>query len=79
DQVSPPAVFGWIASAGGVSEIEMLRTFNCGVGMVVVADKDGAEDVLKALQEAGEEASIIGRLIARDGSDPVQYKGSLNL
>ncbi|MEO0919495.1 MAG: phosphoribosylformylglycinamidine cyclo-ligase [Pseudomonadota bacterium] len=78
DQVSPPPVFGWISSAGGVSEAEMLRTFNCGVGMVVVADEERADDVLKALRKAGEEANIVGELTERNDAEPVQYKGSLH-
>src|SRR3954463_5005514 len=37
DAIPIPAVFGWLAEAGGVSESEMLRTFNCGIGMIVIA------------------------------------------
>ncbi len=39
----PPAVFGWLAKAGRLSDAEMLRTFNCGIGMVAVVAKDGAD------------------------------------
>lgn len=79
DQISAPAVFAWIAKAGGVSQREMLRTFNCGVGMVVVADKAHANDVLSTLQEQGESADIIGEIVESGDADAVQYQGTLNL
>ncbi|ODT46712.1 MAG: phosphoribosylformylglycinamidine cyclo-ligase, partial [Methylobacterium sp. SCN 67-24] len=49
-----PAVFGWLAKVGGVAEREMLRTFNCGIGMIVVASAAEADAVVAALREAGE-------------------------
>ncbi len=58
-----PPVFSWLAMAGGVAEAEMLRTFNCGIGMVVVASREGVEDVEAALREAGERPLRIGELI----------------
>ncbi|MEO1701705.1 MAG: phosphoribosylformylglycinamidine cyclo-ligase [Pseudomonadota bacterium] len=79
DLVSPPPVFGWIASTGGVSQTEMLRTFNCGVGMVVVAEKDNATEILASLQREGETAFVIGEVVDRDENEAVQYSGSLAL
>ena len=60
--VPVPPVFGWLAQTGGVAEAEMLRTFNCGIGMiVVVADADAAA-VERALQSAGETVVPLGRI-----------------
>jgi phosphoribosylformylglycinamidine cyclo-ligase len=60
-----PPVFAWLARAGKVAEAEMLRVFNCGIGMVlVVADPQAA---VAALAELGETAFTIGRVEAADG------------
>src|SRR3546814_8721720 len=45
-----PAVFGWLASTGGIAPEEMLRTFNCGIGMAVVADPAHAAAVRAAFE-----------------------------
>ena len=60
----PPPVFGWLAGAGDVATAEMLRVFNCGIGMVVVVAAEAAEAALARLAEAGETAWRIGRLEA---------------
>jgi phosphoribosylformylglycinamidine cyclo-ligase len=62
-----PAVFGWLAQEGELDDAEMLRTFNCGVGMVVVADKARAQEVIAALKSAGEEPVVIGDVIPPTG------------
>ncbi len=53
---TPPAVFGWLAKTGRLDDAEMLRTFNCGIGMIVVAAKANAGNVLAVLRAAGESA-----------------------
>ena len=60
--ISMPPVFGWLAKAGRLDDVEMLRTFNCGLGMVLVADKARGDAVLAALQAAGEAPVIIGEV-----------------
>ncbi|MEJ2344320.1 MAG: phosphoribosylformylglycinamidine cyclo-ligase [Gammaproteobacteria bacterium] len=57
-----PPVFDWLQRAGNVSDREMYRTFNCGVGMVVCVGADDAQAALDTLREAGEQAFIIGRV-----------------
>jgi phosphoribosylformylglycinamidine cyclo-ligase len=57
----------------------MLRTFNCGVGMVVVADADRAPAVASALADEGETVMEIGRLLPREGGPAVGYRGTLAL
>ena len=78
DAVTPPLVFGWLAREGGVAEAEMLRTFNCGIGMVVIAAADAVDDVDEALTRAGETPVRLGRITAR-GSEPVTFSGNLAL
>ncbi len=78
DAISVPPVFSWLAQEGGVEPREMLRTFNCGVGMIVVASPDKAEAARAALEAEGETVVTLGRMVARDG-DGVVYKGRLAL
>ena len=78
DAVRPPPVFGWLAREGGVAESEMLRTFNCGIGMVLIVAEDRAEAVSKALGEAGEAPVRLGAITAR-GAEPVTFTGRLAL
>jgi phosphoribosylformylglycinamidine cyclo-ligase len=77
--ISPPAVFGWLARTGGVEAREMLRTFNCGVGMIVVAAPGDADAVEKALVEAGIPPIRLGTVIAGEDGERVLYRGSLAL
>jgi phosphoribosylformylglycinamidine cyclo-ligase/phosphoribosylamine--glycine ligase/phosphoribosylglycinamide formyltransferase/phosphoribosylformylglycinamidine cyclo-ligase len=57
-----PPVFQWLAETGGVDEAEMRRTFNCGVGLMLIASPPDAEAVLAALVNAGEPAFVCGQL-----------------
>jgi phosphoribosylaminoimidazole synthetase len=59
---SPPPVFDWLARTGGISEAEMRRTFNCGIGFILLAAPDKAGEVLAALLDAGETAFVCGDL-----------------
>ncbi|MFC4171666.1 phosphoribosylformylglycinamidine cyclo-ligase [Microvirga sp. GCM10011540] len=79
DAIPVPSVFGWLAKTGGVAEAEMLRTFNCGIGMIVVADAAQADAVMQRLRDAGESPVRIGETIAHDGGDQVRTAGSLKL
>ncbi|MFB9172615.1 phosphoribosylformylglycinamidine cyclo-ligase [Roseibium salinum] len=78
EKIGVPAVFGWLARTGGVAEHEMLRTFNCGIGMVVVVSENEADAVTEALARAGETVSRIGRIEAA-GSSAVLFDNALRL
>jgi phosphoribosylformylglycinamidine cyclo-ligase len=78
-RVAVPAVFQWLASEGGIAESEMLRTFNCGIGMIVVASPQKAEAVVKAFTRAGETVVMLGDIIRASGDTSVAYDGKLNL
>lgn len=58
-----PPLFEWLRETGGLSEAEMLRTFNCGVGGVLVCAPNAVEDVLAALRGSGESAFVIGDIV----------------
>ena len=74
--VPVPPVFSWLAKTGGVAEAEMLRTFNCGIGMIVVVSEAEAATASALLAEGGETVVPLGRLIARDG-EGVAFNGEL--
>ncbi len=59
-----PPVFGWLAARGGVTAAEMRRTFNCGLGFLLIVSARDAEAVLTALVNAGEPAFVCGELAA---------------
>jgi phosphoribosylformylglycinamidine cyclo-ligase len=65
-----PPVFGWLRRIGNISETEMLRTFNCGIGMVAVVEASGAATVIEILREAGEHAVTLGRIGRRKEGEP---------
>ncbi|WP_036286994.1 phosphoribosylformylglycinamidine cyclo-ligase [Methylosinus sp. PW1] len=75
----PPPVFSWLALTGGVAEAEMLRTFNCGIGMVVVVAEDGATEAVTALREAGETPIAIGEITSAGDGPRVVTRGTLPL
>lgn len=74
DACSLPPVFRWLADTGGVAEAEMLKTFNCGIGMVLVVDKSVAPDQIALLQKAGETVTVLGTVAPEAG---VRYTGRL--
>ncbi len=74
--VTPPKVFGWLSKSGGVEQSEMLRTFNCGVGMIVVVSAEKASEVQSVLEANGESVTRMGSLIEDEQSE-VTYEGTL--
>lgn len=69
-----PAVFDWLQNAGNIPEPEMLRTFNCGVGMVVCVAEADLTRAMQILQSAGETAWILGHIEAADGAPAVRIQ-----
>ncbi|WP_373501556.1 phosphoribosylformylglycinamidine cyclo-ligase [Desulfococcus sp.] len=65
-----PAIFHFLQAGGKVSEAEMLRTFNNGIGMIAVVPEERAGDVMERLRALGESAWAIGEIIGRKGAGP---------
>jgi phosphoribosylformylglycinamidine cyclo-ligase len=65
-----PAVFRWLATEGGLPAAELARTFNCGIGMVLVVAPEAAASVATMLAEAGETVHTIGRIVRRPPGSP---------
>jgi phosphoribosylformylglycinamidine cyclo-ligase len=71
-------VFQWLQKTGGVSEPEMLRTFNCGIGMIVVVKAKDAKLVATGFKRAGEKVVFLGQIAKRKGKEAqVVYSGNL--
>jgi len=65
-----PKLFDWLREQGNVAQHEMYRTFNCGIGMVVIVDESDAAAAIKQLEEAGETVWDIGTIQLRRGDEP---------
>jgi len=72
-------VFKWLASEGNIAQNEMLRTFNCGIGMIVIAAPKDAAAVAQAFTAAGETTVTIGSVVRSVGEARVVYDGKLDL
>lgn len=65
-----PAVFDWLQEAGNVEYVEMHRTFNCGIGMVIAIDQKDQDKALALLAQLGETAYVIGEIVSSDQTEP---------
>lgn len=70
-----PSVFKWLAEKGGICGKDMSRTFNCGIGMVVIVAADKAEEMTKLLTDAGEKVSRIGEIEKNLSTNRVTLEG----
>ncbi len=71
DSWARPEIFNWLQQTGNVQESEMLRTFNCGVGMVVCVSEQDAEAAIDSLTNAGEQVWRLGRIEQSSGAPTV--------
>jgi phosphoribosylformylglycinamidine cyclo-ligase len=79
-RIPVPPVFQWLAQTGGIAEKEMLRTFNCGIGMIVVVEARAADKVAAILKRGGESVVHLGELVAAAKGKPrVTFSGRLNI
>jgi len=76
DAWSLPPVFCWLSGQAGLAEDEVLKTFNCGIGMVLVVEPEAVETITATLTQAGEHVVRIGKLA--EGAGPaIRYRGTL--
>jgi phosphoribosylformylglycinamidine cyclo-ligase len=66
-----PPLFRWLRETGNVAALEMYRTFNCGIGFVIVVDPTDADAAVQTLSELGEKVFRIGQIRARQGDEPL--------
>ncbi len=68
-----PTVFNWLQENGNVEPMEMYRTFNCGVGMVLVVSEDQLDTALSILKDCGEDAWHIGQIVEAEDDNQVSF------
>jgi phosphoribosylformylglycinamidine cyclo-ligase len=68
-----PALFDWLQKEGNVPEDDLLRTFNCGIGMTVIVRREDAELARELLEQAGETVTVLGEIVA--GTGQVELRG----
>ncbi|MDU6832280.1 MAG: phosphoribosylformylglycinamidine cyclo-ligase, partial [Bradyrhizobium sp.] len=72
-------VFKWLAAQGGIAELELLRTFNCGIGMIAIVKAEAVDAVKAVLTESGEHVALLGEVVPAVGDQRVIYNGALDL
>jgi phosphoribosylformylglycinamidine cyclo-ligase len=72
-------VFKWLAKQGGIAELELLRTFNCGIGMIAIVRRDAVEQVMDVLTQTGETVALLGDVIEASDDNRVIYDNHLDL
>jgi phosphoribosylformylglycinamidine cyclo-ligase len=65
-----PPVFRWLAEAGGITPAELVRTFNCGIGMVAISAPDRAAELAREFEGRGEQVVEVGRIVPHAGDGP---------
>ena len=78
-RIATPPVFRWLATAGGITEPEMLRTFNCGIGMIAIVESAAADAVTALLARHGEHVVRFGQVIEQPATGVVSYRGRLTV
>jgi len=78
-RIAVPPVFQWLASAGVIAQSEMLRTFNCGIGMIVITAPKDVAAITKALERSGQTVATLGKVTTEIGDRQVVYDGLLDL
>ena len=68
-----PPVFKWLSVTGGINKLEMLKTFNCGIGMAVICSQAAKDNLFSLLEKLGEKPVIIGHVT---DSNKVEYSGN---
>jgi phosphoribosylformylglycinamidine cyclo-ligase len=79
DRVPVLPVFKWLAAAGDIGASEMLRTFNCGIGMIAVLDRNAADAAGERFAANGEKVVRLGEVVAASGGARVEFRGQLDL
>src|ERR1700692_3177005 len=72
-------VFKGRAEQGSIAELELLRTFNCGIGMIAIVKAEAVEEVTDILTQGGENVALLGEVIPVEGEHRVVYNGHLDL
>ena len=78
-QVPVLPVFKWLAREGNIAELELLRTFNCGIGMIAIVKREKLVEVMDVFAQSGERVVDLGEVVDAKGDERVFYSGHLDL
>ena len=78
-QVPVLPVFKWLAREGNIAELELLRTFNCGIGMIAIVKRDSLVEVMDVFAQSGERVVDLGEVVDAKGDERVFYSRHLDL
>ena len=78
-QVPVLPVFKWLAREGNIAERELLRTFNCGIGMIAIVKREKQVEVMDVFAQCGERVVDLGKVVQASGGERVIYSGHLDL
>jgi len=79
DRVPVLPVFKWLAGAGKIDAMEMLRTFNCGIGMIAILDAGGADAACAQFAAKGDTVVRLGEVVKDGGDRKIEFRGRLDL
>ncbi|CAL9914368.1 phosphoribosylformylglycinamide cyclo-ligase [Candidatus Liberibacter solanacearum] len=80
DSIKVPEIISWLSKKANIESTEILRTLNCGIGMIVIISQDNRDSIIKIFKEHGEDIIHCGEVIERNNKiSPILYKGSLML
>ena len=71
-----PPVFNWLQSQGSIKMREMIRTFNCGIGMVIITSEEEKSAIVHGVKSTGQVALQIGTIDNIKGTEPVIFLGN---
>ena len=73
-----PPVFKWLKKNGNIDDPELIKTFNCGIGMVLIINPNELSSVTEILNDNDEEPVILGKIvISNDDKSPIKFTGKL--
>jgi phosphoribosylformylglycinamidine cyclo-ligase len=65
-----PPIFKWLKEKANIGDGELYKTFNCGVGMIVIANRNDKDEIIKILEKNGETVFVFGQIANRDLNEP---------
>ena len=70
DSWNMPSIFQWIKEKANIGDDELYKTFNCGIGMVVITNPNDKEEAIRILEQNGETVFLLGEIANRDLNEP---------
>ena len=77
DEIELPQLFKWFQEEGNLSNSELLKTFNCGIGMILVVPSSEVRSVVEILKQQGEETMLLGNIVeSQNDKEKISFRGN---